>query len=127
MDGIVRLGCEDPRCSRIVTFGGVTYLTGQTSDKGSRIKQQTEIVLNKIDKLLAEAGTDKSQLLTAMIWLRNVQKDFVGMNEVWNKWIDGNNKPVRACVQSTLAREGLLVEIQVTAANPNALTTKSSL
>eukprot|EP00961_Rhodomonas_salina_P176114 2374300-Rhodomonas_salina.1 len=76
-----RLGLTNPRCSAIVTHNGVTYLTGQTSDQGD-IKGQTQHVLQKIDALLEEAGTNKSNLLTAMIWVKDIARDFSGMNEV---------------------------------------------
>lgn len=77
---------------------------------------QTKETLSKIDSLLEQAGTDKSSLLTAQIWLKDIEKDFVGMNNVWNEWLDPDNKPVRATVQATMARPNILVEIQVTAA-----------
>ena len=65
---------------------------------------------------LADAGTDRSKLLSATIWLKDINRDFKGMNEVWNAWVDPENKPVRATVEAAMAREILLVEIQVTAA-----------
>jgi len=115
-----RLRTGDPRCSGIVCYGGIVYLTGQTSDEGEDIRSQTRRVLEKIDALLAEAGSDKSRLLTAMIWLKDIQRDFHGMNAVWNDWVDAENKPTRACVEGRLAREKLLVEIQVTAVSPQS-------
>ena len=69
------------------------------------------------DQAQAEtAGTDKSRLLTAMIWLKNIDEDFAAMNGVWNAWVDPDNKPVRACVEANMARPSILVEIQCTAA-----------
>ena len=75
--------------------------------------------MEKIDALLKKAGTNKSKLLTAQIWLKNIEADFEGMNAVWNKWVDPHNKPTRACVSATMARPNILVEIQVTAAAPS--------
>ena len=77
---------------------------------------QTKGTLAKIDDLLAHAGTDKKSLLTAQIWVKEIDRDFDGMNQVWNAWVDPDNKPVRATVQATMARPNILVEIQVTAA-----------
>jgi enamine deaminase RidA (YjgF/YER057c/UK114 family) len=72
-------------------------------------------VLAKVVDLLGEAGSSKSKLLTASIWLKEIDRDFKGMNEVWNDWVDPENKPVRATVQAHMARPQILVEIQVTA------------
>lgn len=76
---------------------------------------QTQAILATIDDLLAQAGTDKRTILTAHIWLKDMS-DFAAMNTVWCAWVDPDNKPVRACVQSTLSDPAFLVEIQVTAA-----------
>jgi len=91
-------------------------LTGQVSFAAEDARGQAIDIFNKIDKMLAQAGTDKSRLLTAMIWVKDMKTDFVPMNEEWNAWIDPDNKPTRACVESPLARESLRVEVQVTAA-----------
>lgn len=82
---------------------------------------QTQGTLAKIDSLLAQAGTDKKSLLTAQIWVKDIDRDFADMNKVWNEWIDPDNKPVRATVQANMARPNILVEIQVTAAIANTL------
>jgi enamine deaminase RidA (YjgF/YER057c/UK114 family) len=79
------------------------------------VKGQTRNVLAKVDDLLSQAGTSKSNLLTASIWLKEIDNDFKGMNDVWNNWLDPDNKPVRATVQAHMARPQILVEIQVTA------------
>ena len=71
---------------------------------------------DKVDALLNEAGTSKSHALSATIWLKDINRDFTAMNEVWNAWVDPENKPVRATVEAAMARDILLVEIQVTAA-----------
>ena len=93
-----------------------TYHTGQTDATADNVTGQTENTLAKVDDLLAQANTSKSKILTASIWLKDIGRDFASMNAVWNKWVDPNNKPVRATVEANLAREQLLVEIQVTAA-----------
>ena len=113
---IRRLGTDDPRSSAIVVHGGTVYLTGQVDVTGTDAAEQTKNCLAKVDALLATAGTDKSRLLTAMIWLKNIDEDFAAMNGVWNAWVDPENKPARACVESKMARPSILVEVQCTAA-----------
>ena len=114
---VVRLQTEDPRMSKIVIHNGVVYTSGQTAgDAGDCVKAQTQATLDKVDALLKEAGTSKSHALSATIWLKDINRDFTAMNEVWNAWVDPENKPVRATVEAAMAREILLVEIQVTAA-----------
>ena len=82
----------------------------------SSVTGQTKNVLAKIDNLLQQAGTSKQRLLTAQIWLKDIQQDFAPMNAVWSEWLDKENKPVRATTQAPMARPSILVEIQVTAA-----------
>ena len=114
---VVRLQTEDPRMSKIVIHNGVVYTSGQTAgDAGDCVKAQTRATLDKVDALLKEAGTSKSHALSATIWLKDINRDFKAMNEVWNAWVDPENKPVRATVEAAMARDILLVEIQVTAA-----------
>ena len=72
-------------------------------------------ILVTIDKLLAEAGTDKSKAMSATIWLSNMD-DFAAMNEVWDAWVSPGNTPTRACVESKLAAPQFIVEIAITAA-----------
>ena len=82
------------------------------------MQQQTRETLDKIDKLLAEAGTDKTKILSTQIWLKDIKNDFAPMNEIWNNYMRscGDTKTVRACVESAMARPSILVEIQVVAA-----------
>lgn len=102
------------------------YLSGQTcpsalgeeEDTSGTVTGQTRAILARIDRLLAATGTDKTRLLTANIWLRDIAADFDAMNQEWTEWIDPAHKPVRATVQSTLCAPQMLVEIQVTAALP---------
>ena len=79
------------------------------------IKVQTRQVLERIDQLLQMAGTDKSKLLVAQVWLADMN-DFDLHNTVWNEWVDRKNPPVRACVGAPLWHAGVRVEIMVTAA-----------
>ena len=114
---VVRLQTEDPRMSKIVIHNGVVYTSGQTAgDAGDCVKAQTQATLDKVDALLKEAGTSKSHALSATICLKDINRDFKAMNEVWNGWVDPENTPVRATVEEAMARDILLVEIQVTAA-----------
>jgi enamine deaminase RidA (YjgF/YER057c/UK114 family) len=104
-----------PRMSRCVVNGNMVYLAGLTaSDRTGDIKSQTRQILDKIDDYLAKAGTGKSNLLQANLWITDMS-NFASMNEVWNDWVDPENPPVRACVRADLAHPSLLVEIMVTA------------
>ena len=105
------------RMSQAVVYQGQVTTSGQVAQAtaGEDVATQTVEVLEKIDQLLAEAGTDKSQLLTAQIWLSDM-KHFSAMNEVWDEWLIAGSAPTRACVESRLAVSTLAVEIAVTAA-----------
>ncbi|HJO69977.1 MAG TPA: RidA family protein [Rhodospirillales bacterium] len=105
----------NPTMSYVVEHNGVVYLAGQMADdQSASTTVQTEQVLAKIDRLLALAGTDKSRLLTAMVFVSDIALR-PELNEVWRAWIDPNNPPTRACVGIQL--EGpAKVEIIVTAA-----------
>ena len=114
---ITRLGTDaNPNMSSAVVYNGVLTTMGVIDTSGETVEAQTQNILNMIDDLLAQGGTDKSKLISANIWLKNIKKDFGAMNSIWVKWIDANDKPVRACVEANLAFPSLLVEIQVTAA-----------
>ncbi len=102
------------RMSRVVEHNGVLYLCGQTYGDSEGIKEQTQGVLDKIDALLAKYDSDKRHLLSVTIYLRDM-KDFAGMNEVWDAWVEAGFEPARATVEARLARESLLVEMSVTA------------
>ncbi|NTI72273.1 RidA family protein [Agrobacterium rhizogenes] len=104
------------RMSRVVTHNGVAYLAGLTADELSQdVAGQTRQVLAKAEAKLAIAGTDKSQLLSATIWLCDIA-DFDAMNAVWEEWIDSANPPARATAECRLADDDILVEIVFTAA-----------
>jgi len=101
--------------SKAVEYHGFVYLQGVTAkDTSKDIKGQTADVLAQIDALLEQHGTDKTRLLQAQIWVRDI-KDRDGLNEVWTPWLPKNGAPARACVQAELANPTILVEIMVTA------------
>ena len=105
------------RMSKIVVHNGIVYLCGQVgADANSDIQEQTRTTLAKIDGLLAEAGSDKEHILSATIYLRDIDNHFGLMNEVWNAWVPTGHAPARACVEAHMARPGLLVEISIVAA-----------
>ena len=85
MTDIVRKD-SNQRLSRIVIHGETVYLAGVTSSAAGGIAEQTRDVLAKIDGYLAQAGTDKSRLLSVQIWLKDIDRDFAGMNAVWAEW-----------------------------------------
>ena len=92
------------------------YLAGQVARDGSTsVKAQTEQILKQIDELLRAAGTSKSKLLSATIYLASIAT-FKEMNAVWDAWVDPRNTPARATVEAKLAAPQYLVEIMVTAA-----------
>ncbi|WP_371345847.1 RidA family protein [Ancylobacter sp. IITR112] len=103
-----------PRMSEAVVHGSVAYLAGQVA-KGDSVTAQTQAVLGQIDALLAKAGTDKSRLLTATIYLADIAT-FAEMNAVWDAWVAAGNTPARATVEAALATPDYKVEIVVTAA-----------
>ena len=108
-----------PLMSKIVIHNGTVYLSGivpTPEAEGKDIAPQTHSVLEQIDALLKEAGTDKSRLISAQIWLSDIDHDFSTMNSIWGEWLDPNGIPTRATVEAKLARPTVNVEIQVTAA-----------
>jgi enamine deaminase RidA (YjgF/YER057c/UK114 family) len=107
---------SDSRLSQLVTHNGIAYLAGLTADnRGASMKGQTEEILKKIDGLLKLAGTDKSRLLTAMVYVTDMRLK-AQMDEAWVAWIDAKNTPARACVETRLGAPDILVEIMVVAA-----------
>ena len=101
------------RSSKIVKHNGVVYLTGQVSG-GETIQEQVRGCLQKVETLLAQAGSSKEQMLRVTIWLADMS-DFQGLNEVWNEWVPAGHAPARACGQAKLARDVLKVEFMVDA------------
>ena len=105
-----------PRMSEMTVHNGVAYLAGQVAEDDSLdISGQTREVLEQIDALLARAGSDRSKILRAQIFLVDLA-DFAAMNEVWEQWVVPGHTPARATVQAALANPKWKVEIVVTAA-----------
>ena len=105
-----------PTLSEAAVHYGTVYLAGQVaSDVTHNIDGQTREVLRHIDRLLEEAGSDKSRILMCQIFLSDI-KDFSDMNAVWNAWVADGNAPPRATVEAKLAKPEWLVEMVVTAA-----------
>lgn len=104
------------RLSEMAVHNGTAYLAGQVaSDATQDIRGQTRQVLGMVDNLLERAGTDKSRILMAQIFIADMA-DFAGMNEVWDAWVAKGHTPPRATVQAKLAKPEWRVEIVVTAA-----------
>jgi len=105
------------RMSRVVVHGDTVYLAGLVADKarGKSVGEQTREILGMIDALLAKAGTDKSKLLQATIWLQDI-RTVDEMNAVYDAWVAPGAPPVRACIEARLQSPALMVEIRVIAA-----------
>ena len=104
------------RMSKAVVHGNTVYLAGIVADaaKGKSVTEQTKDILAQIDGLLAKAGSDKSKLLTANIWITDMAT-FAEMNAVWDAWVSPGNTPARATVEAKLAAPQYNVEIMVVA------------
>ena len=105
------------RMSQAVVHGDTVYTAGQVAQSapGASVADQTRAILSQIDDLLREAGTDKSRLISATIWLSDIST-FNEMNEIWDAWVVHGQTPCRACVESKLAAPQFTVEISVIAA-----------
>ena len=104
-----------PRMSEACIHGGLVYLAGQIPETpGADIETQTREVLAAIDDLLAQAGSDKTRILRAQVYLADVA-DFAGMNRAWDAWVVAGQAPARATVEARLANPAWKVEIVVTA------------
>lgn len=105
------------RMSQAVIHNGVVYTAGQVAADapGESVTRQTRNILERIESLLAETGSDKSKVLSATIWLADMA-DFDEMNAVWDAWVSEGEAPARACVESRLASPDFAVEIGIIAA-----------
>lgn len=104
-----------PRLSKVLVANGFAFLSGLTAkDRSGGVREQTADILAQIDHYLALAGTDKTRLVTGNIWLKDVST-FNEMNAAWEAWVDPQHPPARATVESRLAADDILVEIQVQA------------
>ena len=106
-----------PRMSKAVIHGDTVYLAGIVADspKGKSVAEQSKNILSQIDGFLALAGTDKTKLLSANIWIADMA-NFPEMNSVWDSWVSAGNTPARATVEAKLASPDYKVEIMVVAA-----------
>lgn len=108
------------RMSKIVQYGGLVFLCGQTASgsahAGGDITAQAHEVLSRVEALLAEAGSDRTRILSATIYLRDMD-DFAAMNAVWESWMPAGMAPARTTVEARLASSSLLIEVTVIAAS----------
>lgn len=103
-----------PRMSDIVIHNDTIYLSGLVG-QGDSVAAQARDILATVDRLLEKAGSDKSKILKALVWLTDMSS-FAEMNSVWEAWIDKANPPARATVEAKLASPEYRIEIMVTAA-----------
>lgn len=111
---IKRIG-TGPRMSEGVCYNGIIWLAGQVGTPGDTVAQQTRTCLAEVDRILAAAGTDKTRILSAQIWLADIA-NFAEMNAVWDAWVPAGHTPARATGESSLATPDYLVEVIVVAA-----------
>ncbi len=102
------------RMSKIVKHNGVAYLCGQVGS-GDTVTEQTKDCLSRVDALLEQAGSSRTRILQAIVWVSDMA-DFAEMNAAWDAWVPTGHAPARACGEAKLARSSLLVEVIVTAA-----------
>ncbi len=111
---ITRIG-TGPRMSEAVVHGDTIYLAGQVGNPGGSVTQQTKDALAEVDRILALAGSNKTRILSAQIWLADMTS-FAEMNAVWDAWVPQGHTPARATGESKLATPEYLVEVIVVAA-----------
>lgn len=114
MAGIERIECG-ARMSGAVVYNGLVWLAGQVGTPGASVTEQTKDALAEVDRLLALAGSDKTRILSAQIWLADMA-DFAEMNAVWDAWVPQGATPARATGEAKLAAPEYSVEVIVTAA-----------
>ncbi|MGE4317230.1 RidA family protein [Acinetobacter sp.] len=106
----------EKRFSEIAISGNLVHLAGQlAADTTLDIKGQTRQTLEIIDHLLADAGTDKSQIMSVTIYLKDIENDYAAMNEIWDAWVADIEALPRTCVEAKLYAPDVLVEMTVTA------------
>ncbi|MCE6952702.1 RidA family protein [Cereibacter sphaeroides] len=103
-----------PRMSQAVSANGIVWLAGQVGKPGDSVADQTRTCLAEVDRLLALAGTDKTRIVSAQIWLADIA-DFAEMNSVWDQWVPAGHTPARATGEAKLAAPDYRVEVIVTA------------
>ena len=108
-----------PRFSEIAISGNLVHLAGQlATDLSLDIRGQTQQTLAAIDSFLADAGTNKSHILSVMIFLKDIENDYVGMNEIWDAWCSDIQALPRTCVEAKMYKPEVLVEMTVVAVKP---------
>jgi enamine deaminase RidA (YjgF/YER057c/UK114 family) len=116
MTPVTRIG-TGPRMSEAVIHNGIVYLSGQVGTPGDDVTAQTKTCLAEVDRILALAGTDKTRILSAQVWLADAGT-VAQMNTVWDAWVPPGNAPARATGESKLVAPDYLVEVIVVAALP---------
>lgn len=111
---ITRIG-TGARMSEAVCYNGIVWVAGQVGEPGASVTDQTRQCLAEVDRILAEAGTDKTRILSAQIWLADMAT-FAQMNAVWDAWVPQGHTPARATGEAKLATPDYQVEVIVTAA-----------
>lgn len=111
---ITRIG-SGPRMSEAVCYNGIVWVAGQVGNPGDSVADQTRTCLAEVDRILAAAGTDKTRILSAQIWLADIGT-FADMNAVWDAWVPQGHTPARATGEAKLATPDYKVEVIVTAA-----------
>lgn len=115
---ITRLHKTNRFCEAAI-HGNLIHLAGQLADDTSQnITSQTQQTLDNIDRFLADAGSNKSHILSVTIYLKDIEKDYQEMNTLWDAWIDPQNPPARTCVEAKMYSPDVLVEMTVTAIQP---------
>lgn len=114
MTQITRYGIG-ARMSEAVAYNGILWVAGQVGNPSDDITAQTRTCLAEVDRILAAAGTDKTRILSAQIWLADMA-DFAAMNAVWDAWVPQGHTPARATGEAKLAAPAYRVEVIVTAA-----------
>jgi enamine deaminase RidA (YjgF/YER057c/UK114 family) len=116
LPGTVKRLHVGPRLSEVAIHNGVVYLAGQIAENESAdTYEQTREVLGHVDRLLAEANSDKTLILSAQIYLKDIA-EFDAMNRAWDEWVVSGHTPPRATVEAHLARAALRVEVKIIAA-----------
>lgn len=109
----------EKRFSEIAIAGNLVHLAGQlASDTNLDIRGQTQQTLDIIDRFLADAGTDKRHILSVMIFLKDIERDYAAMNAVWDAWCADMQALPRTCVEAKMYHPDVLVEMTVTAVKP---------
>lgn len=114
MSDIKRIECGQ-RMSQAVIANGMVWLAGQVAEPGKSAEEQTRAILGQIDTLLKRAGSDKTKIVSAQIWVADMAADFAAMNRVWDEWVPRGHAPARATGEARLATPDHKVEIIVTA------------